>query len=93
MKQWKEKLASAVVAEAAENKNVSFRKVANAAGYLHINRQDTGEIMRAVLKRLDNYRAVRMEGGKHGSLFTELCFIENSVEFDSGEEFLDAAQD
>lgn len=88
MKEWKSNLVSAIIKEAEGNKIVSLREIANCAGINHVSRQDCIDVVRAVKKQLPGYHPVQMMQTNNDSLFVSVCFIDNSLEFDDGEEFL-----
>ena len=90
MKEFKLEIIEAVCQKADEMKIVSLYQVCKELGYNHVNSQDCCDILGAVQKRLPDYRPLRIWLGKGSKdLFTTLCFVENDVEFDDGEEFLE----
>lgn len=88
MKEWKSNLVSAIIKEAEGNKIVSLREIANRTGIKHVSRQDCIDVVRTVKKQLPGYHPVQMMQTNNDSLFISVCFIDNSLEFDDGEEFL-----
>ena len=86
MKEFKSAIVDAVVEETAGCRIVSLYKVATRLGVDHIKTQDCRDIMNAVLKRVPDYRAVKMlEPGQSeatASLWTTLTFIDKELEFD-----------
>ena len=86
MKAWKTEIIESIKAETEHARIVSLKEISDSKGINHIQRQDVRDIMIAVLKLVPEYRAVRLEKTPHDSLFQSLCFVENGVEFDDGEE-------
>ena len=87
MKTWKADIVSAIVKEAEGCKIVSLREIATRAGINHVSSGDCRDIIAAVGKKLDGYHPVRMMDTPNDSLFVSVCFIDNTLEFDDGEEF------
>ena len=90
MKEFKTAIINRIIGKADVQRIVSLYDTAAEMGYNHISTQDCRDIVNAVTKALQNYRAVKICTHKQynnpatASLFTTLCFIENGVEFDGG---------
>lgn len=88
MKEFKQKIIDAIVEDAKSVKIVSLYKTAQELGYNHISEQDCRDILGAVQKRLPDYRPMQIcKNHLNESLYTTLCFVQNDVEFDDGEDF------
>lgn len=92
MKAWKENLIADILNEMEVSRIVSLREIANRSGINHISAGDVRDIMNAVEKKMpDDYRAVQIVASAKSkeSLFCSLSWIDNTVEFDDGEEYND----
>jgi hypothetical protein len=83
MKDWKVEITNELVKRAAEYKIISFEKTANELGYKHVKSRDVVDICFEVCRKLKTYSPVRLTDlrRRNASLFTELCFVEQGVEF------------
>lgn len=88
MKEFKLEIIEAVCKKAEQLKIVSLYEVCKELGYKHISSQDCRDILGAVQKRLPDYRPMQIcKNHLNESLYTTLCFVQNDVEFDDGEDF------
>ena len=85
MKNWKNELVKAMVAETTDCKIVLLRDVAAQAGINHIKRQDAMEVMRKAAQE-SGYRIVALINGRHDSFYQAAALIEDGVEFEEFEE-------
>lgn len=93
MKEYKQNIIDTIVEKAKSERIISLYAVAQELGHKHIAAQDCRDIMRAVLKALPEFKAVKMctlaqmRNPATAGLFTTLTFVENGIEFDDGSEF------
>ena len=85
MKEFKIEIIEAIVAKAETDKIVSLYEVGTTLGHKHIAAQDCRDIIGAVLKRLPDYKAVKMvkpgQSNATASLWTTLTFVDKTLEF------------
>lgn len=91
MKEFKVKIVERIVEESRGRKIVSLHDVGVALGHKHISTQDCADIVNAALKRMPDYRVVKMVAPRTpdccASLWTTATFIDKTLEFDDGGEF------
>lgn len=89
MKQFKQEIIETIVARAEGERIISLYEVGKALGHKHICTQDCRDIMAAVIKRLPDYKPVKMvapgQPDATASLWTTLHFVEGGTEFLKGE--------
>lgn len=78
MKQYKQEIVDAILARSHSDRIIPLRSCTAAS---HIPTSDCFDIMRAVLKALPDYKAVRMVDFPHSnaSLFQTLTFVDRSL--------------
>ena len=84
MKTWKTEIINAIIKKTEDYKIVSLKETAAEFGITHISRQDTDDILRAVLKSVPGYKAVEIHDSKNDKMsrFCSLCFVENDFEIE-----------
>lgn len=91
MKEFKTKIIEKIVKESEGSKIVSLHDVGVALGHKHLSAQDCRDIISAALKRMPDYRVVRMVAPRTpdccASLWETATFIASSLEFEEGCEF------
>lgn len=86
MKEYKENIVNRMIEKTQDARIVSLRETAAEMGIAHISAQDTRDIAQR-LKGVDGYHLVQILNTPHDSMFCSLCLVEDSMEFDDGEEF------
>lgn len=85
MKEYKQHIIDRIVAQAEGDRMISLYEVGRSLGHKHIKTHDCEDIMRAVLKRLPNYRPVKLvapgQSDQTASLWTTLNFVWNGFVF------------
>lgn len=82
MKEWKESLVQQMVDDCVDCKIVSLKDVAGRSGIRHIDRQDAQDIVFAAIKRVPNYRPVRLMDNQLDSFANSICLVQNDVAFE-----------
>lgn len=87
MKESKAAIVNAIAQKAEGMRIVSLHQVASEMGHKHISSQDCRDIMNAVLKRIPDYKAVKIvapgQPEATASLWTTLHFVEKNFDFDN----------
>lgn len=90
MKEFKTEIIEKIVKESEGSKIVSLHDVGVSLGHKHVSAQDCRDIINAALKRMPDYRVVKMVAlctpDCCASLWTTATFIDKSLEFDDGGE-------
>lgn len=89
MKEFKENIVKKMIEESKEMRIVSLRETALEMGIDHINVQDVRNIAER-LRSVEGFQLVRMMSTPNDSLFCSLCLVEDCVEFDDGEDYINA---
>lgn len=97
MKEYKQQIIDRIVAQAEGDRMISLYEVGRSLGHKHIKAQDCADIMRAVLKRLPGYEAVRLvapgQSDQTASLWTTLTFIDKELEYEDYDPAADWEED
>lgn len=89
MKEFKENIVNKMIEKSKEMRIVSLRETALEMGINHINAQGVHDIAQR-LQKVEGFHLVRMMNTPKDSRFCSLCLVEDCVEFDDGEEFINA---
>lgn len=91
MKEFKAEIIEKIVKESEDSKIVSLHDVGVALGHKHLSAQDCRDIINAALKRMPDYRVVRIVAPRTpdccASLWEAAAFIDSSLEFEDGGAF------
>lgn len=85
MKKYKMEIANRVIEKTRDLYIVSLRETALEMGYKHIPTEVVLHIANYLKKHAEGYRLLQIVNNPHDSLFTSLCLVDNSVEFDDWE--------
>lgn len=91
MKEFKVEIIEKIVKESEGSKIVSLHDVGVALGHKHLSAQDCRDIISAALKRMPDYRVVKMVAPRTpdccASLWETATFVDSSLKFENGGAF------